>query len=91
MSDPEGCGVERIIPHAPGGLLDHWCLNAHLLFGEHIVYLPLAGFGFAALTGIGGGLILDNYNKDRKWRLLGWCLVLLCLPLASASMFFGLP
>ncbi|PKP79021.1 MAG: hypothetical protein CVT81_00740 [Alphaproteobacteria bacterium HGW-Alphaproteobacteria-3] len=59
--------------------------------GVNVRYLPLAGFFFSALAGVGGGLILDNVNRQRNRKRLGWALLLGCLPLSGLSFFFGLP
>jgi hypothetical protein len=59
--------------------------------GSKVRYLPLAGFFFAALAGIGGGLILDNFNRERKWKRLGWLLLVCGLSAGFWAFFLGLP
>ena len=56
-------------------------ISYFVMFG----YLAVAGFGLMALAGLGLGLILDNYSRERKWKRLGWWLLLLCLPLQLSS------
>lgn len=53
--------------------------------------LVLAGYGFAALAGIGGGLILDHVNTDKRRRIIGWVLLICSLPLSGISLVVGLP
>ena len=42
------------------------------------------------LAGLGLGLVLDHVNRERKWKLLGWGLLLLCLPLGGLARFLSL-
>ena len=63
----------------------------HSLLGDQVINLVLVGFGFAALSGLGGGLILDNVNRERNRKRLGWLLLLSCLPLFIVSFLLGLP
>jgi len=87
----EYCGVERILPHVLRGSVHRSCGSVHTLLGSNVRYLPIAGFFFSALAGIGGSLILDNVNRQRNRKRLGWALLLICLPLFGLSFFFGLP
>jgi hypothetical protein len=59
--------------------------------GSEITYLPIAGFFFAALAGIGGGLIFDNVNRQRHRKRLGWALLIFGLIAGSFSLLLGLP
>ena len=92
-TDPDGdCGIQRIIPHVSGGLLYRLCGGVHALLGGKIRYLPLAGFFFAALAGISGGVILDNLNRERRRNVWGyWVLLLTSLPAGAFCLLLGLP
>ena len=61
--------------------------SVHALLGDKIVFLVLAGFGFAALAGLGGGFILDHYNRKR--RKLGWVLLLISAPTGFFFVYLG--
>lgn len=87
----EYCGIERVVPHVLRGGVHRLCGSVHSLLGSKVFYLPLAGFFFAALAGLGGGLVLDNVNPDRRRRLAGWVLLSLCLPIGAACLLLGLP
>lgn len=60
----------------------------HSLLGDEIIFLVLMGFGFAALAGIGLGMILDNFNTDRR---VGWLLLISGLPLFVMCFLLGMP
>jgi hypothetical protein len=62
----------------------------HALLSKKVVYFPLIGFLFAALAGLGLGLILDNFDRKPKQHFLGWCLLIVCLPLWFAFTYLGL-
>ncbi len=49
------------------------------------------GFGLSALAGFSGALVTDNFNRERKRRIAGWFLLLLCLPLLVLCFLLGLP
>ena len=51
--------IKRILRHPLSGFIDRLRSGVHALLGDKVVYLPLCGFGFAALAGLGGGLVLD--------------------------------
>lgn len=85
------CRPESVLGHPLGGVIHSLCGRVHALLGDGVVYLPLAGFFFAALAGIGGGLILDNFNRERKRKRLGWALFLLGLPAGALCLLLGLP
>jgi len=87
----EDCGIQRIVPHIPGGTLDRLCGSVHSFLGSKVTYLPIAGFIFCALAGLGGGLILDHVNRNRERRCLGWILLLSCTFAGFTCLFFGLP
>lgn len=74
-------GIER---HSLRGII-------HTALGDKVIYLVLAAFGLAALAGIGLGLILDNFNTDRRIKRLGWCLLIFCAPLGAVTLLLGLP
>ncbi|RAI56833.1 hypothetical protein DOO74_03060 [Rhodobacteraceae bacterium AsT-22] len=61
------------------------------MLGSKVRYLSLAGFFFAALAGIGGGLILDYVDRNRKRQRLGWALLLAGLPLGAFCLLLSLP
>lgn len=63
----------------------------HSLLGDQVINLALAGFLFAALAGVGGGLILDNFDGKRRHVRLGWGLLSFSLPLFIACLLLGLP
>lgn len=91
-TDPDGdCGIQRVVPHIIGGRLDRLCGSVHALLGDKIRYLPLAGFFFAGITGIGCGWAFDNFHRERKRRLIGWLAILVCLPLGAFGLILGLP
>lgn len=92
-TDPDGdCGIQRVIPHVSGGLLNRLCGGVHAFLGGKIRYLPLAGFFFAALAGIGGGIILDNLNRERRRNVWAyWALLLTSLPTGAICLLLGLP
>lgn len=55
-----------------------------------VVYFPLIGLLFAAAAGVGLGLVLDNFNRDRKWKIVGWALLVSGLPICAAFTYLGL-
>ena len=63
----------------------------HALLGFKVVYIVLAGYGFVALAGLGFGLAFDNFITDRRRRIVGWGVALICLPLFALCFFLGLP
>ncbi|MTJ05304.1 MAG: hypothetical protein FH759_11520 [Sediminimonas qiaohouensis] len=85
------CGIQRIVPHVAGGRLDRLCGGVHSLLGGKVFYLPLAGFFFLALTGLGLGFIFDYVNRDRARKQVGWIILSTCLPLGVACLLLGLP
>ena len=87
----EYCGVERIIPHVLRGRIHGLCGRIHALLGGKVSYLPLAGFAFAALSGIGLGLVFDQFDRDRKRKPVGLLLLIPCLPLGVLCLLLGLP
>lgn len=87
----EHCGVERVIPHILSRPLYSLCGRVHSLLGGKVSYLPFAGFFFAALSGFGLGIILDNFNPDRRPQWFGWIVLSLCLPISYAAFLLGLP
>ena len=91
-TDPNGdCGSQRVIPHVEGGVLDRLCGGVHSLLGLKVRYLVILGFVFAAIAGIGGGLILNNFDRKRKWQIIGWLTLFTCLPLGAFCLLLGLP
>ncbi len=64
--------------------------RVHTLLGSKIIYLSLTSFGFAALAGLGGGIVFDNLNRERKWKRFGWWLLVLCLPLGALTRILSL-
>jgi hypothetical protein len=54
---------------------------------DEVIYLAMLGTLFAAAAGLGGGFILDHY--DRKRRKLGWALLLICLPTGFLFIYLG--
>lgn len=70
------------IGHFTGHLL-------HTFLDEKRVYFPLVGLFFAALAGIGGGLVLDYVDPQRWRRILGAVLFCLGLPLAFFITYLG--
>lgn len=87
----EYCGVERVIPHVLRSGVHRLCGRVHTLLGAKVFYLPLAGFFFAAVAGIGGGLFLDNLNTDRRVKSAGLLLFLFSLPFGLTCLLLGLP
>jgi hypothetical protein len=85
------CGVQRIIPHILSSGINGLCGRVHALLGLQVRYLPLAGFFFSAIAGVGGGLILDNFNRERNRQRLGFVLLGGGLFLAFWCLFLGLP
>lgn len=73
--------IEAVVSH----LLSRFI---HPLLGSKIVQFSLLGTLFAALAGLGLGLIFDNVNRERPRRLIGAALVGLSLPLCL--VFLGL-
>ena len=66
-------------------------VHRFLRLGDKIVFLPLGGFGFAALAGIGGGLILDYVDPQRSRKRLGWLLLILGGFAGATCLILGLP
>ncbi|KIQ69962.1 hypothetical protein Wenmar_01532 [Wenxinia marina DSM 24838] len=87
----EYCGIERVVTHVLRGRVHRACGVVHTLLGSKVFYLPLAGFFLAALAGIGGGLILDNFNRERQRVRTGWFLLFVGLPLSGLCLLLGLP
>lgn len=87
----ESGGNQIIQSHSLGGFVHRLRGGIHALLGDKIVLLALGGFFFAALAGLGGGLILDHYDRERKRKRLGWGLLLCSIPLAALSFLLGLP
>ncbi len=85
------CGIERVIPHVARSGINRLCGRVHFLLDDKVIYLPLAGFLFAILAGLGGGLILDDFNRDRNRKCLGWLLISFSFPSGAACLFLGLP
>lgn len=91
-ADPNKDGRDQAVErHALGGVIHGLRSQVHALLGGQVVYLVLAGLGLAALAGLGGGLILDNVNTNKRRRSLGWLLLLAGLPLFGLCFFLGLP
>jgi len=86
-TNDEPCGVLRVIPHVVGGILDRLCGVVHTFLGIKVLYLPF----FAALAGIGGALIFDNFNQERNRKRLGWFLLLISPLIGTACLVLGLP
>lgn len=86
------CGdyLTGVVSHSLSGFIHSLRGCVHSLLGAKVFYVSLASFFLAALAGIGGGLVLDNFNRERKWKRLGWCLFLLCLPLGAAARLLSL-
>lgn len=82
---------KRVQSHTLGGFIYRLRSSVHALLGDKIVFLVLAGFGFAALAGLGGGFILDNVNQERNRKRLGWLLLCCGFPLFALSFLLGLP
>jgi hypothetical protein len=80
-----------VIPHVLRCIIHVLRGFVHALLGSKVIYLALAGLGFAAIAGVGCGLILDNFNRERKRVRLGWLLLLICLPLFVANLLLSLP
>jgi len=80
-----------VVSHPLSGVVHGLRSRVHALLGNQVFFLALGGFFFAALTGLGGGLILDNFNTNRRIKILGWTLLCLCLPLSGLGLFLGLP
>lgn len=80
-----------IVTHFLCGIVHGPRSFVHSLLGDKVINLVLAGFGFAALAGFGGGLILDDFNRERNRIRLGWLFLLTCLPILVASVLLGLP
>ena len=85
------CRPERMVSHSLSGFIHSLRGRVHSLLGDKVVFVVLAGFGFAALAGVGGGLVLDNVNRERNRILLGWLLLGFGPPLFALSFFLGLP
>jgi hypothetical protein len=83
--------LPRVCRHPLGSVINFACFHIHSLLGDKIVYLPLFGFGFSALAGIGGGLVLDNVNRQRNRKHLGRWLLCCSIPLGVFCLLFGLP
>lgn len=77
--------------HALSSVVHSLRSYVHSLLGDKIIYLALTGFGFAALAGLGGGLVLDNFNRERKRIRFGWLLLLSSFPLFALFLFLGIP
>jgi F0F1-type ATP synthase assembly protein I len=60
------------------------------LLSSKIVQFSLLSAFFAALAGLGLGLILDNFNRERPRRVVGWTLLGTGLPLFVAFTYLGL-
>lgn len=91
-ADPDQyCRPESVLGHPLGRPVHGLCGRVHTLLGSKISYLPLAGFFFAALAGLGLGLILDNVNRKRHRKHMGWLLLLLGLSLSLTAFLLGLP
>ncbi len=76
------------IRHSLSGKIHFLRSRIHSLLGDKIVFIVLVGFGFAALAGIGLGMLLDDFNTDRR---VGWLLLLSGLPLFALCFLLGLP
>lgn len=87
--DDKNCRPESVLGHPLGGVIHRLCRRVHPLLGGKVGFLAVAGFGLAALAGLGLGLILDNFNRERKWKRLGWALLLLCFPLGLLGLLPG--
>jgi hypothetical protein len=59
----------------------------HSLLGDEVIYLAMLGTLFAVPAGIGGGFILDHYNRKR--RKFGWVLLLICAPAGFLLVYLG--
>ena len=87
----KACGVQRVVPHVISRRLDILCSGVHTLLGDKVRFLPLGSLCFMALAGLGGGLILDNFNRDRKRQRWGWRLLCGGLLLRFGGLLLGLP
>lgn len=91
-ADPNKPSLQQGIGgHSLRGLVHRIRGFVHTALGREVVYLPLVGLLFAALAGIGGGLILDNFNPDRTKRIGGAILLCAGLPLWFVLILLGLP
>jgi len=85
------CRPESVLGHPLGGPVHRLCGSVHAFLGGKVRYLPLAGFFFAPLAGISGGVILDNLNRKRcrnVWYY--WTLLLISLPAGAVYLLLGL-
>jgi hypothetical protein len=82
---------QRVQSHTLGGFIHRLRGSVHALLGDKIVFLVLAGFGFAVLSGLGGGLILDNVHREGNRKRLGWLLLCCSFPLFALCFLLGLP
>ncbi len=87
----ETCRDKRVQSHTLGGFIYRLRSSVHALLGDKIIFLVLAGFGFAVLSGLGLGFILDNVNQERNRKRWGWLLLCCGLPLFALCFLLGLP
>lgn len=84
-------GEKRVEGHVLGGLIHRLRSFVHALLGDKIIYLALAGFGFAALSGLSGFIVFDDLNRERNRQLIGRGLLISCPVLVALCLLLGLP
>ncbi|CAN7175374.1 hypothetical protein [Rhizobium sp. LjRoot254] len=89
-ADQEG-RPESVISHSLGGFIHGLRGRIHALLGDQVFFLALASFFLLPFAGIGGGLILDHVDRNRKRKLVGWCLLCVCAPLGLGGLILCLP
>ncbi|MBB93074.1 MAG: hypothetical protein CML68_00495 [Rhodobacteraceae bacterium] len=65
--------------------------RVHTFLGDKVVFLALAGFIFAALSGLGGFIVFDDPNREPKRLLIGRVLLFGGTILAGFAFLLGLP
>ncbi len=84
-------GQQGVEGHSLSGHIHGLRGRVHALLGGKIVLLVLAGFGFAALSGLEGFIVFDDLNRNPKRQIVGRLLLAFGPILTCICLHLGLP
>ena len=87
----EDSRYQRVQSHSLRSFVHFLRSRVHTFLGDKVVFLALAGFIFAALSGLGGFIVFDDPNREPKRLLIGRVLLFGGTILAGFAFLLGLP
>jgi hypothetical protein len=77
--------------HALRGFIHSLRGSVHSLLGSKVIGLVFLSYGFAALAGLGGYIVFDDLNRERKRQWFGRALLCCCPSLRLSVSFWACP